>query len=99
LIKFDPARQSSGVCIEAPGSGGRFLEIAMEHFILKNGYIQRVGLTEWAQWVESGNGRVDQTYVGSIWISTMFLGVERGTLFETMILAPIYYAHNGLQLF
>lgn len=64
------------------------------YYILKDGKPVRVdSLTEWCVQFERGEDvrRVDQTYVGYVWVSTVFLGLDHNygdgppLIFETMV--------------
>lgn len=55
---------------------------------------------EWARWFERANRRVDESFIGNIRISTVFLGLDHGfsggrrLWFETMIFGG---SHDGYQ--
>jgi len=72
----------------------------LEHYILKNGRITRVGLMEWATWINDIHSRcIDHTVIRcdgdgepEVEVFTTFLGIDHGfdpnappILFETMI--------------
>lgn len=56
-------------------------------------------LLEWARWYETADRRVQQDYVGAIFVSTVFLGLDHSfafdrnappILFETMVFGGVY---------
>lgn len=66
--------------------------MSTDHWILdENGKPKKVDLMTWAQWFETADRIVRQEWIGDIWVSTVFLGLDhnlsnRGPpiLWETM---------------
>lgn len=63
------------------------------HYIIEYGIIREVKVAEWGAWFECAERRVVQTEVGSVLISTVFMGLDHRfigegppLIFETMIL-------------
>jgi len=63
----------------------------LKHYILEGKTPVLVSKTEWARAFEIGNRHVDETYIGDLHVSTVFLGLDHQfgdgppLLFETMI--------------
>ncbi len=62
------------------------------HWILVDREPVKCTLLEWGAWFETDERRIDQTDIGDVHISTVFLGIDhnynltgRPVLFETMI--------------
>jgi hypothetical protein len=64
------------------------------HWILVNDKLQKVDLMTWAKWFEdkTNPGRITkQTYIGNVFVSTVFLGIDHNfgegkpLLWETMM--------------
>ncbi len=80
----------------------------LNHYILKGGKVKIVPLMTWAKWFENPKspGRItEQTMIGDVKVSTVFLGLDhsfgRGAkplLWETMIFSKKHKAFRDYQV-
>lgn len=64
----------------------------LRHHIIENRVIRQASLMEWATWLECADRHVGDSEIGTVRVSTVFIGIDMGfyndgvpILFETMV--------------
>jgi len=67
-----------------------------KYILDEKGNLKAVDLLTWAKWLETANTQIEETNIGKVRVSTVFLGLEHGfkdgkpLIFETMIFGGKY---------
>ena len=56
-----------------------------QHYILRGRKVVPVTMLEWAKWFEKANRVIKKSEGGGYLISTVFIGIHEGEIFETMV--------------